>query len=98
MGISPSQASPRGIFSAKSLTTVSPAGSERQIVAQLNESIDEEDDDGGDQERLEAIKGLLFDTYRVQNHQGIDLEEYVADLEFVFREVQKSEDDDRTLY
>ena len=60
--------------------------------------IDEEDDDGGDQERLEAVKGLLFDTYRVQNHQGIDLEEYVADLEFVFREVQKSEDDDRTLY
>ena len=48
---------------------------------------EEDDDDGGDQERLEDVKSLIFDTYRVQNSEGIDLEQFIADLDFVFREV-----------
>ena len=65
----------------------------------LNESVeDDDDDDGGDQERLEAVKGYLFDTYRVQNDSGIMLEDFVADLDFVFSESQVSDNDERTLY
>ena len=47
---------------------------------------------------MEAIKGLLFDTYRVQNSQGIDLDHFLADLDFVFSQEQTASDDERTLY
>ena len=95
---SASQGRSMGIFSARSLSMVSPAASDKQI-AKLDESVEEEDDDdGGDQERLEAVKGFLFETYRVQNHVGIMLDDYVADLDFVFKEVATSQIDERTLY
>ena len=60
--------------------------------------MEEEDDDEGDYERLEAIKGYLFDTYRIQNDSAIMLEDFIADLDFVFAETQASESDERTLY
>ena len=65
----------------------SPFTSKEQLVAQHNENLDD-DDDGGDQERLEAVKGFLFDTYRVQNTEGIMLEEYIDDLNFLFNNKQ----------
>ena len=99
MIMSPSGPS-KGLFSAKSLSAVSPVLSEQQLkLGQLNDSVDEEDeDDGGDQKRREAVKGFLFDTYRVQNHTGIMLDDFVADLDFVFQEVCGSPSDERTLY
>ena len=49
-------------------------------TATIDASFDEDDDEIGDQERLEALKGLLFDSYRIQNSQGISLNHYMNDL------------------
>ena len=60
MTISPSQISPVSVSAGRSNTAVS-----ENKLAQLDASHDEDEDDGGDEERLEDIKKLLFDTYRV---------------------------------
>ena len=49
-------------------------------------------------ERLDTVKSLLFDTYRIQNRQGLLLEDYIKDLEFVFSASRSSDSDERTLY
>lgn len=61
-------------------------------------SIDDEDDEGGDQERLRDIKSLLYDTYRIQNKEGLMIDDFVSDLKFVFSEKRLNEADQRTLY
>ena len=61
--------------------------------------MDEEDDDeAGDQERLETVKALIFDTYRIQNRMSLQLEAYISDLEFIFSENRQDDADERTLY
>ena len=72
--------------------------SEKQL-AQLDASFEEDDDDElGDLERLQSVKALLFDVYRIQNRQGLMLEDYIKDLDFVFSATRASDGDDRTLY
>ena len=59
---------------------------------------DEDEDEVLDEERLDAVKGLLFDAYRIQNRQGLMLDDFEYDLEFIFRERSEGEEDNRTLY
>ena len=95
VSLSPSQASPR----SGSPASPSPGlgTSERQLAA-IDASADEDDDDGGDQERLEEVKGMLFDTYRVQNRDCLALSDYISDLNFVFSETREDDEDQRNLY
>ena len=68
--------------SPKSQSAISRAASEVQL---LNASIDEDDDDFGDSDRLEAVKTLLFNTYRIQNRAGMQLDDFIKDLDFIFK-------------
>ena len=49
-------------MSPENQSGLSRGASENQL---LNASIDEDDDDFGDSDRLEAVKTLLFNTYRI---------------------------------
>lgn len=55
-------------------------------LARLDASADEDDEEAGDEERLELVKSMLFDTYRIQNRQGLELNAFVGDLEFIFKD------------
>jgi len=64
----------------------------------VNASIDEDDDDLGDSDRLEAVKTLLFNTYRIQNRAGMQLEDFIRDLDFIFKVQGSSSDGLCNLY
>lgn len=89
MGSSPSHPS------QSPMSSPSP-GSHSQAVEQVYS--DEDEDEVLDEERLDAVKGLIFDTYRIQNRQGLMLHDFEYDLDFVFRERREDEDDRRNLY
>lgn len=59
---------------------------------------DEDEEEVLDEDRLDAVKGLIFDAYRIQNRQGLMLADFERDLDFIFREKCEGEDDQRTLY
>ena len=59
---------------------------------------DEDEEEVLDEERLDAVKALIFDAYRIQNRQGLMLADFERDLDFIFREKCEGEDDQRTLY
>ena len=59
---------------------------------------DDDEDEVLDEDRLDAVKGLLFDAYRIQNRQGLMLADFERDLDFIFREKCEGEGDHRTLY
>eukprot|EP00354_Favella_ehrenbergii_P000265 CAMPEP_0170470940 /NCGR_PEP_ID=MMETSP0123-20130129/13271_1 /TAXON_ID=182087 /ORGANISM="Favella ehrenbergii, Strain Fehren 1" /LENGTH=68 /DNA_ID=CAMNT_0010738313 /DNA_START=936 /DNA_END=1139 /DNA_ORIENTATION=- len=59
---------------------------------------DEDEDEVVDEERLDAVKAMIFDTYRIQNRQGLMLNDFEHDLDFIFREKREGEDDVRNLY
>ena len=72
---------------------------EHSVEEQAQDIDDDDDDEGGDQERLEAVKGYLFDTYRVQNDSVIMLDDFIADLDFIFHQTRSDDaSDERTLY
>lgn len=54
--------SPKSLSSPRDSKT-----SEKQVpqTSALDNSFEEDDDDIGDQERLESLKELLFETYRI---------------------------------
>ena len=67
-------------MSSNSLSAQSPGLSEKQAAI-----IDDEDDDFGDFERLKAVKTLLFNTYRMQNKAGMLVEDFIRDLDYIFK-------------
>ena len=95
LGASPSAASPQSLSHASPLEGQT---SEKQIIAGIDASFDDDEDEAGDWERLETVKTLLFDTYRVQNREGLDLDCFISDLDFIFKEQRSSDSDERTLY
>lgn len=56
-----------------------------QEILNQEVSADEDEDEIVDEKRLEDVKGMLFDTYRIQNQSGLHLDDFVGDLEFIFR-------------
>ena len=87
--------SPKSLSSPRDSKT-----SEKQVpqTSALDNSFEEDDDDIGDQERLESLKELLFETYRIQNNEGINLNEFISDFRFVYSSTRTSDTDFRTLY
>lgn len=67
-------------------------------VAQEAMASDEDEEEVLDEDRLDAVKALLFDAYRIQNRQGLMLADFERDLEFIFRERRAGTNDERTLY
>lgn len=67
-------------MSSNSLSAHSPGLSEGQAL-----TIDDEDEEVGDSERLKAVKTLLFNTYRMQNKSGMLVEDFIRDLDFIFK-------------
>ena len=78
-------------------SNVSPAKSAfSPNVAEASDSDDE--DEIADEERLNSLKAMLFDTYCIQNIEALQVDDFVADLEFIFRTKRTSENDHSTLY
>lgn len=67
-------------------------------IAQEAMASDEDEEEVLDEDRLDAVKALLFDAYRIQNRQGLMLADFERDLDFIFREKCEGEGDQRTLY
>lgn len=91
---SPSHRSPTSVRSPSQ--SLPQSLSDQQVAAQ--EQQDTDDDDLGDVERLENIKTLLFNTYRIQNRPGMQLEEFIRDLDFVFKGGASHDGESFTLY
>lgn len=85
VSVSPSQMSPMSGAVSHSQEDAS-----ARDLAKLDASADEDDEDAGDEERLELVKSLLFDTYRIQNRQGLMIDAFVGDLEFIFKDKRQS--------
>ena len=72
--------------------------SNKELANQEASADEEDEDDCADEQRLEEVKKMLFDTYRIQNRVGLHAEDFICDLEFVFRSCRKDGSDERTLY
>jgi len=76
----------------------SPSAVSPMKLAQDALGSDEDEEEVLDEERLEAIKALIFDAYRIQNAQGLMLADFERDLNFVFQDKSEGSNDERSLY